>query len=437
VYRELLVSAEMSSETSFGVNSQGTEVGSNPGKICSLSPAAQAHLDEAKAQTGFASYSAYLKCYQPGYPGLRRLHPHFQRGSALPKVVSRWQGSVISLTRASGLPLQEYVCTDTQGAGIVEALCDPPDDTRLQIVLWNVEDYSDLPPCDELIDFLGLVLKLDPRILEAVLASTEQAQVAGWLDEDRYHPTHATIGGVVATVCDSPHQSGTIPVVLVVGRLQSYPTVHSYADKSVAFALFARRWMTTRGLDRIRPSPPFTSAQFLAAVELDWPIYRNPYRILLNETLQKDPKLRGHPFSLLFVCFVPLLRMRLYELRCSCSYYRCFLRRVSWNKRDHEGDDLYDSYVKLRHLIDLSKNDWRSFVKFMKHRKLYRWSKEQLYRELDAEMKEVLAEADGLESQIRDDIQLEAGKLGLEESRRSIEMSNKQIEEAKRGEHRP
>jgi len=130
--------------------------------------------------------------------------------------------------------------------------------------------------------------------------------------------------------------------------------------------------------------------------------------------------------------------MRLSELRCSCSYYRRLLRWISGNKRDHnkrdhDRDDLYDVHVKLRHLTDQTKNDWRSFVKFMRFRKLYRWFKDQLYRELEAEIQELLAEANGLGSHIRDDIQLEAGKLGLEESRKSIEMSNKQIQEAERG----
>ncbi len=413
------------------------ELSSYPGSTYYLSLAAQTRLDEAKVQTGFATYGAYLNFYQPGYPSLGRLQRRLQRGSKTRENIRRWQGSVLSLTGASDLSLHECVCTDTQGAGIVEALCNPPGDTQLQIVLWNIEDSWDYAYCDALIDFVGLVLKLDPRVFEAVLASAEHSHEAGWSDEDRYHPTHATIGGLVATVCESPYQNGTIPVVLVIGRLNSYSTVHPYADGSVASDLFACRWMNMRGLDRIRPSPPFELGRSSSAVKLNWPCYRTPYRILLTEMLQKNRNLRGHTFTLPLVCFVPLLQMRLSELRCNCSYYRRLLRRVSWNKRVHDGNDLYDSHIKLRHLTDQIKNDWCSFVKFVKRWKLYDWSKEQLYRELEAETKEVLAEADGLGSQIRDDIQLEAGKLGLEESRKSIEMSNRQIEEAKRGEHRP
>jgi len=361
VYRELLVSAEMSSETSFGVNGQGIEMERNPGSICSLSPAAQVRLDEAKAQTGFATYTAYLEFYQQAYPGLGRVLSHFKDYLDYRRPYSRWQGSVLSLTEVSGLSLHEYNCTDTQGAGIVEALCNPPDDTQLQIVLWNIESCSDWTLCDKLIDFLGLVLKLDPRVFEAVLASTKQAQELDWLDEGRYHPTHATVGGTVTTVCDSPHQSGTIPVVLVIGRFQSYSTVHPYVVGSVAFDTFACRWMNTRGLDRIRPSPPYKSAQIPPVVELDWPCYRYFYRILLTEMLHRNPSVRGDPFTLLFVCFVPLLKMRLSELRYCCFYYRGLLRWVSWNKKDHNGDDLYDCHNKLRLLTDQTRNDWRSF----------------------------------------------------------------------------
>lgn len=70
-------------------------------------------------------------------------------------------------------------------------------------------------------------------------------------------------------------------------------------------------------------------------------------------------------------------------------------------------------------------------------KKLYHWSTEQLYRDVEAEIKEGLAKTDGLGSQIRDNIQLEAGKSGLEGSRKSVEISNRQIGEAKRGEHCP
>ncbi|KAL8680929.1 MAG: hypothetical protein Q9186_002889 [Xanthomendoza sp. 1 TL-2023] len=45
---------------------------------------------------------------------------------------------------------------------------------------------------------------------------------------------------------------------------------------------------------------------------------------------------------------------------------------------------------------------------------------------------DAMIEGTRLESQLRDSLQLQAGTLGLEESRKSIELSDRQIEEAKR-----
>lgn len=52
---------------------------------------------------------------------------------------------------------------------------------------------------------------------------------------------------------------------------------------------------------------------------------------------------------------------------------------------------------------------------------------------LELDLQQTRLEATRLEAEIRDYLQLQTGELALEESKKSIELSNSQIEEAKRG----
>lgn len=52
---------------------------------------------------------------------------------------------------------------------------------------------------------------------------------------------------------------------------------------------------------------------------------------------------------------------------------------------------------------------------------------------LEGDLQQFGLEATRLETEIRDYLQLQIGELALQESKKSIELSNPQIEEAKRG----
>ena len=52
---------------------------------------------------------------------------------------------------------------------------------------------------------------------------------------------------------------------------------------------------------------------------------------------------------------------------------------------------------------------------------------------IEDELQQAHLEALRLETEIREYLQLQTGELALQESRKSIELSNSQIEEAKRG----
>lgn len=57
------------------------------------------------------------------------------------------------------------------------------------------------------------------------------------------------------------------------------------------------------------------------------------------------------------------------------------------------------------------------------------------YHDTAEEVKDLVQEASRLEGQIRDYLQLRTGELALEESKKSIEVSNQQLQEGKRGQY--
>lgn len=61
------------------------------------------------------------------------------------------------------------------------------------------------------------------------------------------------------------------------------------------------------------------------------------------------------------------------------------------------------------------------------------WLEGNVYLSMIQACKHVIDEARRLESEMRDHLQLQVGNLSLEESRKSIELSNFQVQEGKRG----
>ena len=419
-----------SNSQAIGVDGQSTQTESSPDHAFSLSSKAQAVLENARAETGFESYLAYLKFHSNDYQSLEKLVELFdiEKESVPldPNVLGRlfresgpgqlfWPGTVLNLTRCGGLSINKI------GTPIIEALCHPPDDADLQILLWNIPPWFYMVvKKSKLFDFLGLSFQLDPRVFKAMLAISH----FDGRDPDRYHPTHATMGDIIATTCSSRHTGNNIPVVVIAGRIQS-GFVSELGDK----------------LDNIRQSPPFDPSPSTRRPQ-NAVSFHTYYPLLLTELLKNNQKVEEDFTTLSLVCFLPLFQMRLHELRESCYHHRGLLNGKQTNQSNvhlpnNENASLYFSQTQLRQLTEETENDWCSFVRYIKSQHRYDWSKGQLYRDLEDEFEEMMAGARRVESQMRDYLQLEAGKLGLEESRKSIEMSNRQIEEAKRGKPYP
>lgn len=404
-----------------------------PAESSSLSPKAQAVLQASRARTGFDSYRAYLDFHRKENPELEDLAailgtptepnaepPYTHRGpkqksSLVLNVSTSWHLSV------------DHVHSDVDGTNIIEAICDPPKDAHLQIIVWNISPFTTMKFHGDLIDFLGLRFSLDPRVFLALYSAIsldnnndENKRHENGLD--RYVPTHVNMGNFIATVCHSRHQSDDIPVILIAG-LRPSEFVHGQFDPCPPFS------------HSLTPGMQLEAIPTLGAYSL--------YPRSLIHLLERYSDAQADYDDLLLLCFLPLFQQSLVEIRYWCGAMRDTFskgRRTDSTMDKRLEEDLYDQRAELRRDISKIEDRWSNFVRYMRLRLGWNPSSKPFYQDFEDDIKHFAGEANRLENEIREYLQLragilgvEAGRLGLEGSAKSFELSNLQMEEGKRG----
>lgn len=395
-----------------------------------LSPEALALLQASKAETGFDGYCAYLDFHGTADPQLKELSSVLKSRIDRPRRTypqAKWIGSVLNVSKSRSSLVDQIHQLDELGTEIIEALCHPPETACLQIVLWNISHRDDIRSQGNLVDFLGLRYKLDPFIFKAILHLVGSIGSGGSQRSrlDRYKPTHMRVGNAIATFCSSVNQRDCLPVVLIVGPFDE----SSYGLQEEDSA------------DQFGPCPPFNRSPIPNTIEEALPssgIYRYYPRLLIS-SLEQYHNVREDDIHLPSICVLPLLYLNLFEFRCRGRHLRETFDRIlhTLDSSIEEGTDYYTlSFGRTRlrlHMVD-AENDWCRFVKYMSTHLHHGFSTMPFRQDYEDELKEYMAEADRLESQVRDYMQLQVGSLSLQESRNSIELSNRQMEENKRGE---
>ena len=399
-----------------------------------LSPEAQAVLEGSRIQTGFSSYHEYLKYHLHSYPSLERLCSTTGRLPGQPEIFTdnrkwdsvyqpHWIGSVLNLSIAWDISLNGPVCKDTAGIDIIEALCHPPEDAQLQILLLN-ECHIDFDLHKDFLDFLGLCFEMEPREMAALLHCVDRSSQGRTRKSASLCRKTVSIGNAIATLCKSRHLPGSKPVFMLV--ISSFDTFDASQwlhnpPKMIEWARIDRSW----------DCPPF-----LRAVSSDNLIDdENPYASYVHSLARSLKKYGSGQISSLDVpllCLLPLLDLNNAVL--SKEIFETAPMLVPGYSSEHvSAQDYYKIRRELRYLIDTVDSDWSSFVKFIRLHCSREIFERVVFQDIHEEYKHTVGTAHRLESQMRDDLSLEAGRLGIEESKRSIELSNKQIEEAKRG----
>ena len=84
-------------------------------------------------------------------------------------------------------------------------------------------------------------------------------------------------------------------------------------------------------------------------------------------------------------------------------------------------------------MVEDSEDSFDYFLRYTRSQKMADLLLTKSWLKVEDDLKRTHYEAARLEAQIRDYLQLRIGELALEESKKSIELSNRQIEEEKQG----
>ena len=109
------------------------------------------------------------------------------------------------------------------------------------------------------------------------------------------------------------------------------------------------------------------------------------------------------------------------------------MNNVNHQLVDQTSSKLHHERFWLRRSVEGSEDELSHFERYLSAEDANYLSDSSAYLRIKQETDQIHAEARRLDTEVRDYLQLVVGNLSLEESRKSIELSNHQIQEGKRG----
>ncbi|KAM0805941.1 hypothetical protein BDR22DRAFT_191798 [Usnea florida] len=167
------------------------------------------------------------------------------------------------------------------------------------------------------------------------------------------------------------------------------------------------------------------------------PQWISAYSRILLET-EKGPSM-GDSTDLLLRPLIPMLCFNMFSIREKCDWirenYDQSINHLNSFRNATQLEDLFSLRNDLRRTVERSEDTLDQIPRFLNSNRI--WSLQQRTKPSDQpwignEIKKVHLEAHRLEIELRDYLQLQTGVVAIDESRKSIQLSNLQIEEGKR-----
>ena len=303
-----------------------------------------------------------------------------------------------------------------------QAILSPIEDCSIRIVFWHIRKNV-LP--SEWVDIVGLRLQVPLSFFELSLRDL------GALERHKFDHQHLVIGRATATMlCDNTPSKAVILIIYLDAEESkdlSIPTVEGILDRE------------------LRPKLPSTNlrAEIRAA---NYPrdqsiVFFEHYQRLFRNALMLDSQAGWNINRLYLLSLVPFFKLASMELQIIHRYSRTVLIRL--DKIDADIPENLWSYSRvydrlerkrfdLRRNIEDFKNSQQSFANVVLERDMD-WLNSKAARLMKANSDLVVESAQRMETEIRDYLQIAVSNISVEESRKSIQLSNTQIEEAKQG----
>ena len=389
---------------------------------------------DLEAETGFASCADYMDYYKDVRPDFKERLKQFQKLRA----TYRTPAFIYDLSKQEDLPISLSLRRPCHsGTELIQALREPPGNVGVQLVLCFHPSFFN----QEMADALILGLKLDPRLLEVYT----YVKLPPRSKDVRTSQIARVVGnGTVTTLSQNfmPGEATAVPVLLVVSDVGNWEPNIMYdailAGGDGGKPPFHR--------PRARENKPFRAMEggvWGKKGQTYANSYAKPYAEAVERFIEQDRLAIPSKAFLLLAAMSPLLHIEAYRVREASDHVRSTYDKLTRDKiagqdtsaTEHKGldQDLDRQRLKLRRTLEKAEDYVSDIFMYLGSEAHLDWSKERSYKGIQADWRRFIDEERRLEIEVRDYMQIQVGNLALEESRRSIELSNLQIQESKSG----
>ncbi len=336
------------------------------------------------------------------------------------------------------------------GTEILEALQDPPRDICVQVFVWQIEKTDDIRP--PLVDAFGLGLGINPQFFKALhlllkrqRTKRQRINELSMRNETELRPLRSdfvVIGNAVITISrHRPGRKDSVPVVLIAGNLTPDNRNRSVLDcvdqefrESPALPLSANEVLESGNPGSKIPATvsgkvEYSINHFFAQSD-NWIC---SYLEILGALLRSNGIQGKSDITLSFVAMLPVLQLDGLWMRKLCRRLRLKLPNLG-SDGDVDIARVREHRRSLRRLVEDVEDSLDHLKTHVTWEGIKKCLKEPIYKDIEQQVRQCCLQARRLEAEARDSLQVEAGLLALRESRKSIELSNYQIQEGKRGE---
>ena len=410
---------------------------------------------DRKAETGYDSYVDYLEAYEAVYPHADLVRECLLDAWRHQLLVPKAQTCAIFELQEgrSPCPSLDLQCSSPAAATIFSALRRPSPTGGVRILLWEASGLD-----EGMLSALGLGLKIHPEVFRALLARHAGTGRIGVVPDASF-----SRWSMWRKLIDGFDERGTAPEVVLLGQYL-VTTARHYLTAN----LEAPPVILIFRLDKISRDKPTQKMNYkfnriFFYQELATSAVSNPIRLLpvwmqeyvhfLKIDFERRRERSSGIMELSFRSLSPLLQFYVFRFRDECDFIRTeFLDfTLPQNKFWYESEilnqvphrkgtgkikrlsDLFEVRYWLRRMVEDSEQHCQRLRKFRYSQNIRDTSQNEPCIAIEDELQQAHLEALRLETEIREYLQLQTGELALQESRKSIELSNSQIEEEKRG----
>ena len=382
--------------------------------------------NDSEAGIGYSSYADYVRAYSGKSPYLNRLLDQLNKSMLPPAPCHANREAEFTILDLSNDEKSRALVVSRRdrmpGTGIVANLHQPPANVAVQILLWNTNYYLS----KYAIDTLGLGLKLDPRFFRALYpAETDQ-------NSRHWDPKYVTIAGAVVTLVrhSNPDKADAVPIVLIAcmeWESELANAVEEEIGDTYPFQLSAAETF-----------PVYAPRDMIKSHE-----HANYIR-LLNWCLKNEEEPLAGLEDMLLKPLFPLIYLDIFRIRNLCEVlhhkYELLLEFANYElhyaggeKSEKIHSDMPNDRLRLRTMVEDSEDGLNHLLRYIRSQKCADWPLSKSWLRVEDDLRATHKEARRFETQLRDYLQIKVGEWALQETKKSIELSNRQIEEGKRG----